>query len=650
MKRFMKTSGFRSPLASLAPEHVRNFMWQVVLCTSLVGLAIGSAELRVTSVMGEWGMLAVLAAAVLTPAMVVIGWVALRADEHSPRARLILSCTCGGVVALLLFDLTGGRVLRAALIRWPLVVGASLAIGSAGHHALPRLAALARRSPVLTATIAVCLAWAALLLDRRAMPRAYPAFHLGLEAGAAVAAAVGAASLARWIARCADGSRPARRTLDVLGAAGLTATILTSISAPKALRHLARREDLRHAFAESSPLLRSLVVLAVRVSPPIRTHAEVDLADPLASAPEPMEHAPALRDVLLVTIDALRADHVGAYGYRRQTTPFLDSLARSGVLFRNAYTAAPQTSYAITSLMTGTYARSQPTLDATRATFAGLLGARGYRTVALYPEAVFFTDADRFTEVASRRLGFDDVTLDYANASERVDQIAALLAESPASQPLFLWTHLFEPHAPYEIYEGHAFGDGDIDRYDGEVAFADAALGKIVARFRSVRPNGIVIVTADHGEAFGEHGALFHGTTLYEEQVHVPLVVVGDGLSRREVEEPVQTIDVLPTVLAMLGLPPPLGIRGRNLLARMRGEPFDDGIAFAELPHARMIARGTHRLLCDQSTAACALFDLASDPGQQHPILDDPRRAALQLLMAGIVAGNARHATRASRP
>jgi hypothetical protein len=198
---------------------------------------------------------------------------------------------------------------------------------------------------------------------------------------------------------------------------------------------------------------------------------------------------------------------------------------------------------------------------------------------------------------------------------------------------LFLWVHLFEPHEPYEAHAAHPFGDRDIDRYDAEIAAADAGAGAIIEAVRAARPGAVIIVTADHGEEFLEHGGRYHGTTVYEEQVRVPLIVSAPGLIEPgRVAAPVQLIDLLPTVLSGLDIPRPARIRGTDLGPYFAGagrvgaaggaEPgqLDDslkrGLAFSETDAHTMLARGSLRLLCARKIGACALYDVARDPGQ----------------------------------
>ncbi len=169
-----------------------------------------------------------------------------------------------------------------------------------------------------------------------------------------------------------------------------------------------------------------------------------------------------------------------------------------------------------------------------------------------------------------------------------------------------------------------------VDAYDSEVAYADAAIGELLRVVRAKRGGRklAVIVTADHGEEFGEHGGRYHGTTCYEEQVRVPLLVSGPGVVPRRVPTVVQTIDLLPTVLSALGIPRPARVRGRDLgrvLANVdargggqTGERLKDpGLAYAETDDQSMLARGDLRLLCARKIRACALYDVRRDPEER---------------------------------
>jgi hypothetical protein len=203
-----------------------------------------------------------------------------------------------------------------------------------------------------------------------------------------------------------------------------------------------------------------------------------------------------------------------------------------------------------------------------------------------------------------------------------VRQVQQYLKGLSKGQPAFVWVHLFSPHEPYVAHDAHPFGPRDIDRYDSEVAYADATLGAIVRDFRARSPRGVVIVTADHGEEFGDHGGRYHGTTAYEEQVRVPLVFSAPGSAKPgTVSELVQTIDILPTLLGALAVPIPPRVRGRDLGGLLAGTTAQGpGLAMAESEEQIMLGQGPHRLICERKLAACRLFDIDKDPGQIQDI------------------------------
>src|SRR5262249_43995414 len=154
------------------------------------------------------------------------------------------------------------------------------------------------------------------------------------------------------------------------------------------------------------------------------------------------------------------------------------------------------------------------------------------------------------------RLDFEYSKIEFAPAAARTAQVEAYLATVPADRRVFLWVHLFEPHEPYEAHDEHPFGDRDVDRYDAEIAVPDRGIDETLRVGRPLRKSAVGIIPADHGEEFSEHGGRYHGTTVYEEQVRVPLIVNAPGLlAPHRVSPPVQLIDLLPTVLAGLSIP-----------------------------------------------------------------------------------------------
>ncbi len=311
---------------------------------------------------------------------------------------------------------------------------------------------------------------------------------------------------------------------------------------------------------------------------------------------------PAARRVVLVTIDTLRADHVGAYG-GPVATPAIDELAREGVLLGDACTPTPSTGPAHASLFTGLHPWRHGVLDNAVALdpslprLAGWLRARGFATAAFV--ASFVLDA-RFGFAE----GFDhfsfEPTEEYTWRGKRRGRFAArgdaVVADAMrwitahAGEPFFVWIHLFEPHAPYRPAPGFALAtdapvelDGKhlppgvgsrreladlIRAYRGEVRFADAQVGRLVERLRmlALLDGTALVVTSDHGEGLGDHGLLEHGHNLHDELVRVPLVARAPGLpAGRRLSGPAQLEDLAPTLLAWAGAPAPAGGDGLDL-------------------------------------------------------------------------------------
>jgi len=473
------------------------------------------------------------------------------------------------------------------------------------------------RFPRATSWMLVAIAFVAWWIDGHALVRLYPAFHAALFAvtlGALGVAAVRAQFL---------GERVALAT--VVLAVGCAAY------APRAAHKLRGYDNLRRVLLDAAPLMgRAVRVAAVLAPRALQEPADVPVVQ---STKRTLDWTN--RDIVLVSIDALRADHVGAYGYARHrdgtaepvtTTPHIDALAKEGARFDRAYCPTPHTSYSITSMMTGKYMRPLLALGLGEDsdTLASDLRRYGYRTAAFYPPAVFFIDETKFASFESRALDFEYRKVEFADPALRESQVRAYLATADASKPLFLWVHFFEPHEPYVQHPAHAFGPTEIDAYDSEVAEADEGVGRVLSAVRESRPNAVVIVTADHGEEFGDHGGRYHGTTVYEEQVRVPLVIVGPGVRAGSVvEPPVQTIDLLTTILSAEGIPRPARIRGRDLgaLLSAQGSVKDDaGFAFAETDDYALLAQRSQRLVCQKQVDACALFDVANDPGEKHDV------------------------------
>ena len=340
------------------------------------------------------------------------------------------------------------------------------------------------------------------------------------------------------------------------------------------------------------------------------------------SEPKPLPNP----DVILVVVDTWRWDLLSAATNERSwgETPNLDALAERGVLFSNAYATAPWTLPSVASILTGTYPTThgahglalQPTgLNPAIKTLAERLQPMDYATLAV--TNVSFLDRRFGLDRGFDAFDFKKATnIELRRADVAVDDALALLRSVPSAQPAFLFLHLFDPHLAYDPpkewtkglmpYTGElatplhpleamrdgTFAPGPDDLaymkalYAAEVAFVDHELGRFFAELDKVRPtvgNRIIIVTADHGEEFGDHGGWEHGHSMHHEVTRVPLIVVPPSSTKIAPQvnhRPVSTIDIAPTVLQAVGLPGVLP--GQSLLAE---GPFPERLVLSERSH-----------------------------------------------------------------
>jgi arylsulfatase A-like enzyme len=433
-----------------------------------------------------------------------------------------------------------------------------------------------------------------------------------------------------------------------------------------------------------------LAVAAPGASGPVRAVAPRLLgADP--SPPVVARSEPTRFNVLVVLIDTLRADHLGAYGYDRPTSPHIDALARDGVLFEEALAQASWTRPATASIMTGVdppvhgavglrygFRPDVPTL-------AEALHAAGYATAA------FVTNVNVAGRFGFAR-GFDryeylpedenSPTL-HVSAEVLVARARAWLDGQDPARPFFLYLHATDPHAPYAPPDALArtwvpggtcgpearrlleAGKRDptaigpeqravlIGCYDAEIAYTDAQVGVLIddlAR-RHLLDRTVVVVVADHGEEFLDHQGFEHGRTLFEEQLRIPLVIRFPDASRRgrRVAARARQIDVLPTVLDSLGLPIPAEVRGRSLLGAIdANEPAGAVDSYAQ---TRLGARDLESLTTErwkvvqghrQRDLSAQAFDLARDPEEridrlrERPLLGTYARESLAAWLADL--------------
>ena len=294
-------------------------------------------------------------------------------------------------------------------------------------------------------------------------------------------------------------------------------------------------------------------------------------------------------DVILITVDTLRADHLACYGYKQIQTPNIDKLSADGVRFTQAISQCPITLPSHCSILTGTLPlfhgvrdNSGYRLPAHVTTLAEILKSSGYRTGA-------FVGAYVLNPATGLNHGFDTYMSDFKSSD--VGEMNLSIAEHPAQQVMsqaltwlkrakageksFAWIHLFDPHAPYDPpapfaarYARHP--------YDGEIAYVDMAIGKLIQDLisRNAYKSALITLTSDHGEGLGEHGESTHGLFLYDSTLHVPWILKPPGSKHagRIVTDPVQGIDLLPTVLQILGISKPETAQGVGQLSAIEGK------------------------------------------------------------------------------
>ena len=315
--------------------------------------------------------------------------------------------------------------------------------------------------------------------------------------------------------------------------------------------------------------------------------------DEVGFAPVPAS-VPADFNVVLVTIDTLRADHVGAYGYARPTTPNLDAAAAEGAVFTSGWAHAPSTRYSIPAILTGrlpldvyydTSVQGWPGLLPRATTIAEVLKSRGFATGAItnywYFDRVRRMDQgfDSYdNQNAALHVGGDPAHTRGSSSAQQTDKALGFVA-AHADRRFFLWVHYYDPHHEYQAHPGlgPAFGTRQVDLYDDEIRFTDHHLGRLFddLRRRGLWDKTIVVVTGDHGEGFGEHGIQLHGYDLYAAQTKVPIIVRVPGLAPRRVATAAGHVDLLPTLANLAGAPASTEMMGRSLLPWLAGADDD---------------------------------------------------------------------------
>lgn len=365
--------------------------------------------------------------------------------------------------------------------------------------------------------------------------------------------------------------------------------------------------------------------------------------------------------VLLVSIDTLRADHVGCYGATRAHTPQMDEIGARGVRFAATLSPAPLTLPAHVSLMTaldppahGVRHNSIYRLNEKIPTLAERMREAGFATAAFVGAVVLdprFGLARGFDHYDDRMESRVSGLVGYAErrADRVVDAALAWIRQAPPR--FFLWVHLYDPHASYDPPPGFASAFASRP-YDGEIAFADAELGRLLAgiRGRWGESGLVVVVTSDHGESLGEHAEPTHSYTIYDATQRVPLLMSGPGLAAgRVIEAQVRLIDVAPTLLGLVGAAPLTGVAGMDLRPLIAGSEREERIAYLETLATQidfrwspLLGLRTGRFKYIRAPRP-ELYDLVADPGETINRADDEpdRVAALDLQLSALLKGMA---------
>lgn len=378
------------------------------------------------------------------------------------------------------------------------------------------------------------------------------------------------------------------------------------------------------------------------------------------------EADPKAFSVLLVTVDTLRADHLSSYSYRLPTSPSIDLLAKEGVLFENAFSGSACTAPSIASIMVGKYPAFHSVgvlnglyqLNPAATTLAEVLAAQGYRTGAIIGNPVLRAAVgfDQGFETYDDDLEGRELNRSKARErrADRVVDLAEDWIDAGDGRPGFLWLHFQDPHGPYAPPEGLAlfekivtdepekdlpvgldqsgygaipkyqvFGDERrlvdyVRRYDSEIAFFDNQLGRLLSLLsnRGLRDSTLIVLTSDHGEAFGEDGFYFgHSHSVGLDQVSVPLVVAGPGVPRGlVVRSPVSNVSVMASVLDLVDIEVPEGIVGPPLANWFQAAGELSGAVFFETPNQSGVVHGNAYYRRDRRAAADISFWAAGNP------------------------------------
>jgi arylsulfatase A-like enzyme len=357
--------------------------------------------------------------------------------------------------------------------------------------------------------------------------------------------------------------------------------------------------------------------------------------------------APRPRNVLIVTLDTTRADRLPPYGFTSIATPALERIAAEGALFEQAFASVPLTLPSHASLFTGLLPprlgvrdNAGAPLAADFQTLAEILRGRGMATGAFVSSAVLAPGRGVDQGFETYSLGVPAACAGSSHARRRADQVvdeALAWIGARGSGPFFAWLHFYDTHRPYRLPDEYTRGYED--QYAAAIAFEDAQLQRLIDRLEALRhlDETLLVVVGDHGESLGGHGEDSHGIFIYQEALHVPLMLRGPGVVPRRVNAAVRVADVMPTVLDLLGIETP-AMDGASMTPLLDGasERTAREVYAESLYPQRFGWASLHSLRAGQYKVIDAprpeLFDLAADPGEQRNLVEsNPALAAAML-------------------
>jgi choline-sulfatase len=356
-------------------------------------------------------------------------------------------------------------------------------------------------------------------------------------------------------------------------------------------------------------------------------------------------------NIFLIVIDSLRFDHLGCYGYHRETSPAIDKIAGEGITFDRAISQSSWTKPSVASLLTSTYpeihgVKSIKDRLSTHETFLPtILKKFGYVTGCiqtnpfLSSESGFNQDFDFYLEL------FDKVPGMYKpRINEAINAVCDWLDQFTHNR-FFLYLHVLDTHNPYTPpKEFNRFGDTEQDLFDGEVRFVDYYIGLIrcYLALKGLQEKTLFIITSDHGEEFGEHGHRYHAKHLYEEVLRVPLIFSSPALipSGLSIPTQVRSIDILPTILELLGIPPLAKHQGESLLPLLKLAPTPARPAISQIGEENCATRKTevvalttenYKLIWNKKNDAKELYHLQRDPREENNIAYEEKEKTQEL-------------------